>query len=452
MLCRSRNSWLLAVPLGFAAVVGVALLANSAVQTPAPSISQVATSSTVPPTTERPPSATPAPRPTSPPSATLDLGWRETAAFSVPGAGFEEVNDAAAWSHGIIAVGTRYARPIPHSGILPTHAGRIWLSTDGRLWEDVTPGQTFDGMVLLKVFEAADGSLIVVGEHGAFQDPWAHFWRSTDGLRWEEMRTDLELPSKFIFRGIEHGPRGYLMLGFALRVGYELWHSADGLDWDLVWNGSWEETSREGIYGIAADDLGFAAFGVHDRGWHDSNSFTLASVDGRDWNPPHEPLLAGVSYLARVRDGWIAIAAGRYAATALYLEEPDTTVWISPDGLDWRQIGTLDFAPIELDGDPACYDEWKTIKSAGGWLVMSRDFYCSYGDEEAQVSGHDIPRISIDGISWQPLPFAAFSFDPVARKAVDEGSTVRIAVATEAGLILGGESDGEVTFWLGELP
>jgi hypothetical protein len=303
-------------------------------------------------------------------------------------------------------------------------------------------------MVLLEVFQAADGSLIVIGEHGAFEDPWAHFWRSIDGRVWDEMRTDLDLPPKFIVRGIERGPLGFLLLGFAPGVGYELWFSADGLAWELVWTEPNEGESRERVHVISAGERGFAAFGASDLHMTTS-AFTLASADGRDWALDPNPPLAG-GYLAAVRGGWIAIGSTDVVTGGPYREPAEPSVWTSADGFEWRQIATLVIEPVELEGQPACYAESQDQATAGGWLVMSRDFYCSYGDDEAQVSGHDIPRISIDGITWQPLPFARFSFDPAAREAIDEGSTVRVAVATEGGLVLAGESNGQVTFWLGK--
>jgi hypothetical protein len=85
---------------------------------------------------------------------------------------------------------------------------------------------------------------------------------------------------------------------------------------------------------------------------------------------------------------------------------------------------------------------------------MSTEFSCWYGGEGTSrgVQANGTPMISTDGIRWQPLPFAEFSYDTEARETVHTGSIVRLAIATDAGLVLGGESNGNVTFWLGESP
>jgi hypothetical protein len=53
--------------------------------------------------------------------------------------------------------------------------------------------------------------------------------------------------------------------------------------------------------------------------------------------------------------------------------------------------------------------------------------------------------ISVDGKSWQELPFAE-------RSPTGRDSAVFAAVAAEGGLLLVGESSQRAGFWLGEVP
>ena len=46
----------------------------------------------------------------------------------------------------------------------PSHAGRVWRSTDGTEWTDASPRPaTFADVELVHLFEATDGALIVIG-------------------------------------------------------------------------------------------------------------------------------------------------------------------------------------------------------------------------------------------------------------------------------------------------
>jgi hypothetical protein len=99
----------------------------------------------------------------------------------------------------------------------------------------------------------------------------AHLWRSEDGRGW----TDLgpwDLPT-----GGEQGDdfqigasRGF----FHVQYDGMVWHSADGLTWDVVAEGVPVDTNLHEL------DSGFVA-----QGWTDGDGITLsASGDGRTWD------------------------------------------------------------------------------------------------------------------------------------------------------------------------
>jgi hypothetical protein len=458
MLRSSRRWWLVAVPLGFAVVAGAVVLAISLLPTPTPPIVRTTAS---PSTGAEPESPSPTAEPTAAPPATLDLEWTETAAFGDESA--MDVIDATTWADGIAAVGARYLGQIPATGLLPpTVSGVIWLSRDGQSWEDVTPPDVFDRIRLHEVYEAGDGSLIVVGETWRQGQAWPRehepteqFWRSADGRSWREIRS--LLPAQRYVGAIERGPLGYVLRGLTLKRGEdgllyfwqaEIWFSHDGFDWELARPPSVEEPYREFILDIDAGEDGFVAVGRVDAGFS-GQSLTIASASGREWFPAEAPPRAGVWRVATQPAGWMIIAAGPESWGGGYrevLEEPQTSVWTSFSGIAWHQLGTFDLASINWDGAP-CNEAVTDLQSAGGWLVVSVRLLCVAGTDT--VEGFGSPRISLDGIDWQPLPIADLAFDLTTHEREETGLVIHAAIPSELGLVLAGQSNGQAAFWLG---
>lgn len=441
-----RRWWLVVAALGLSLVGSALVIALPRLELPSrtPLQSSAATPSAPSPTP--PPSPAPTPLP-----ATLELEWSEAASFGGENGSVEEVNDATRWSHGFIAVGTHYDRPVPPSRDLPPHDGRIWLSPDGWDWEDMTPTATFLGAHLTDVFEARDGSLIAVGGiHPVFDLSWVHAWRSMDGRNWK--RVDLGLPSDFVVVAIESGPLGYVLNG-SQGKGYEIWFSDDGLSWDLVWRAPDANGMRTFVTGIGAGQHSFTAFG-YEYGGYQITSSLLASTDGRDW--PIAPFApdAFVRGAAPLRDAWIAIAAGgRSFSTLPHMASQDpaaveTSVWTSVDASTWQQIGTASLDPGTLDVGWACEEAHTELHGAAGWLVMSTTIGCLNVKPEG-ARGYGKPRISTDGTQWEFLPFPELTVNHESLALEDEGSIVRVAMVSSDGLVLAGQSNGRATFWLG---
>jgi hypothetical protein len=197
---------------------------------------------------------------------------------------------------------------------------------------------------------------------------------------------------------------------------------------------------------ISAGEDGFVAIGRTDAGMS-GESLTIASAAGWEWVPAEGPPHAGVWRVAAQPSRWIVIAAGPGSSGGVYLEvleEPQTTVWTSLAGIAWHQLSTIDVMSRQWD-NTACDESVADLQSVGGWLVASFRLYC--GDE--RVEGFSSPRISLDGVDWLPLPIHELSFDPTTLEREETGLVVRAAVASELGLVLAGQSNGQATFWLG---
>jgi hypothetical protein len=346
---------------------------------------------------------------------------------------------------GFVAVGTHYIQPLDASGPLPPHEGRIWLSADGRSWTEVTPPDTFADVVLEHVFTTADGALIAIGRISnpdytadEFVEPLAA-WESADGSSWQ--RVEIGLPADLMVQELARGAGGYMA---ALRNygggGPQLWLSTNGRRWEQTYTAAADENLTD----IKAGDEGFVAVGQRRPGdGADVSTFIIASADGREWiessSPPPDAL-----FVAPIGPDWIAIGPGPYSA---YGSDIETPVWSSANGLEWSAIGSYELRHIQLDVDLECREFAANLIGAGPWLVVGTAF--SYPCSEGGVVGYGSQRISVDGATWEPLPFPGFSYTNPPRVRED-GSIVLAAAGTERGLVLVGQSNGRATFWYGE--
>src|SRR5919106_3466717 len=388
--------------------------------------------------TATPPAATATPAPAATPGTTLE--WEMTASFG-EGPGPAMALDVVAADAGLVAVGVQHRGAIPILGPTLGHDGRIWRSDDGTSWEDVTPGDTFANVTLDTIITRPDGVFVAVGrlhEEGEFGqlDPiGTGAWESTDGVTWTPTPTGL--PEGEIATNVVQGGRGYLAVVAPpdLSGGADLWFSEDAQDWELV------RTAGDGShYIIDAGAEGFVAAGV-DFVDGANEPFAIASADGREWfdatSPPPAP-----AALAALGGDWVVVS-GTFEEEGLRPSDRAAT-WFSPNGLDWTQHGE-----VMLDSVPAepltCVEFPDRFTSAGPWMVLGSTL--SYPCGEGGFVVHGTQRISIDGATWEALPFPGGSLG-----TSHSGSAISAAVVVDGSLVLVGQSDGLAAFWIGEQP
>lgn len=395
------------------------------------------------------PSASPVPSMSSPavelPSASTsekDLGdpvpangWHEVAKFGGTNV-VDEVAGVTFAAGQFVAVGKHYEFASDTSP--GSIEGRVWLSSDGLSWEALASDPEFKNVTLTGVVTARDGTLIARG----FIDPLIRMqdqipvyttWRSTDGRTWRH--SDVELATSVVpVGGVASGRKGYLQtrahdlsLGSG-PSGAELWHSLDGLVWDLVY-----QSADERILTLAAGNEGFVAV----RQAPDFRTrLTMASADGREWFDG-EPLPEEFAQpsLAALGGDWVLVGRGLEGPPA----EPgpvspgvyDLPVWFSANGLDW-QPG----ANIRWPGDGLGFASPGPLVSVGGRLFLS---------PSAAGAG---PRLGSAGV-WSSL-------DGTNWESTDIPSNTTIVGGAEhdgAVLLVGYGGPGQTaTFWRNERP
>ena len=266
------------------------------------------------PSEELAPSEAPTPAPTSSNGSAVRL--EQTASFDVsPGTSY--VTDVVAWSEGFLAIGSAWESEFHVTDEMPA----MWLSRDGRSWEEHPVELGVGSVTLVGVAERADGRLLLVGTvpgSGAVPEggtPQSVAWVSEDALRWEAV--DLPLAEDVLVDALAHGPKGYVLSASADATGGELWFSTDGSEWTKT---------HEGAAGVVAGDEGFVAV---QSGSEAGGTSVVASADGRTWLAS-EPIGAALGDLVALGGDWLATAHESDSMTIQVLH--------SPNGLDWTPV------------------------------------------------------------------------------------------------------------------
>jgi hypothetical protein len=428
-----RPGWPIVLVVGLAAVVIGVVFAVLLSQRPPPD-GAASNSATLSASASATPSASvdaePTPTTSADPTAATDLTWTTAGTFGND-AGLSRVADVAATDGGLVAVGVQLDGYPPVLGPSPAHDGRVWSSTDGRLWEDVTPVDTFENVALGHLLARADGSLLLLGTRSAMLDgvlspEIGHTaWTSSDGLTWTEGPSGL--PDQSVVFALDSGGRGHVahLSRSPSAQGTELWHSSDGVTWEQVY-----ELSR-GPFNVGAGEEGFVAVGQEYTDPLNPTPLVIASGDGVAWfesasAPP------GAQVVAPLGGDWVLVSQGAASASA--------QTWFSTDGLDWTERGSVALE-ANVNGS-GCGEYPNGIGSASARLFLStRLSACSEGG----VYVHGTLLTSRDGATW-----SAVGFERGTPGDFWSGAGVQAAIGVEDGIVLVGEEDGRATFWFGE--
>ncbi|HEX6474959.1 MAG TPA: hypothetical protein VF114_07740 [Candidatus Limnocylindria bacterium] len=321
----------------------------------------------------------------------------------------------------MIAVGTRYnTTQIPSFGPVPQE-GRIWHSTDGVTWDDITPRRTFADASLFEAFVDHSDRVVVIGtvDDGRSELPMA--WQSTDGISWK-VAADGSVPPGYVGT-VEQGAVGYAALT-SIGAGTEAWISADGEAWQRSIT-----AQPEGWF----SDIGAGAEGFVITGARAPNQdIVLASSDGVRWFESADPPPAAL--VAPMGGDWFAV--GRGLADGNRAQE-STPVWFSANGLDWEQVGEhpLVARPVAA---PDCPEWVGGLHHAGGVLVTGT--FLRYPCGEGRGIPHATQRMSLDGASWETI------LEPGA-----SGASQGAIFATgehDGAVVLVGKDGAAASFWM----
>ena len=349
-----------------AAIVWAGCAAPATEPTHVPTGSASATSTSTARATPTPSASLPIPDPSA------AAGWTAVAALG-DGEGWDLAHSVARGADAFVAVGVRYERAV--EVIFARPRDYLWISDDGRTWEEVPMGAAFAGATLSDVTATPDGGFVVLGTREL--TPVA--WQSADGRTWQEFDTNLD-PDLMVY-DVVGGARGYLLSAEAsLTSDRSLWHSLDGVTWEEVRHFPADDSS---VGPISAGAEGFVALGSRPGSDGGPEATVFASADGMTWlEAPQafglDDVACTAPLLAPLGGDWIVVSA---------MPDDSPMVWHSVNGLDWESVGSIENVTI-----PACGES--ALTSAAGTLLFS-----------PSVAFHSLSSevwSSPDGREWEP--------------------------------------------------
>ncbi|MGH2462422.1 MAG: hypothetical protein ACRDFZ_02205 [Candidatus Limnocylindria bacterium] len=338
-----------------------------------------------------PSAASPVPSGVERPSIGSGGGASWTAVATFPGA---TVFDVTAGGPGWVAVGSAGAVGCEICPGIETYTGMIWISTDGRTWDEVAVPQAEGG----SLYEVASGpgGLVAVGTQAVGSIGQQQVLVSADGRAWTRLEgTPFDMPgtvvndiaggSIFVAAGSVPEPE---------QGGWPaIWTSANGRDWVEAYR-----SSEEGwIYQTVRSDSGWTAIGAVWRPVDGGvNEMLLPvvwdSADGRTWSQHDLPLPvtanAGVAQaIVNAGPGLVAVGWANYPP----FEPPGPVngyaAWLSADGGSWVP------APVTPD----------MLEDIGGGLLVYASDDRVFGIGSGCRCGPGVPGrwwTTPDGLAW----------------------------------------------------
>ena len=352
---------------------GAALLTRSSGGTAPPVVDEPDAATTV--TTEAATTVTSQPATTVPvaPSTTVSpqpprdgSGWTALEVAAVGSGGF--IADVAESESGLVAVG--YECGVDCS----TVSGAVWLSSDGSAWERAVSETGDFGSGSLRAVEPGGPGWVTIGlEEGRDGGLGVAIWLSDDGRVWEQAPPIPE------FTGIARVPVG--LAGnesqiIAVGTGNDelgtfgrVWSSSDGVSWTVT-----AELRDAELLKVVSSGTGFLALGSAVSENDDWVVAVWASEDGVDWTQVLEQTEVFGAQLG-------AIAAG--ANTAIAVGDGPDPVWVSPDGVTWTRVEGLAL-PMEISAAIAD-DQGFVIVGRGAWWSSADGVTWTQNDEDLFV-------------------------------------------------------------------
>lgn len=170
---------------------------------------------------------------------------------SEDGINWHQVTDAAPWAAraGLASVVYKdelYMIGGGYNNIFRKVLNDVWKTSDGVRWEQVTPAADFAPRSGARLLDHNGKLLVLAGEHGFSNDTQFHdVWATEDGLNWEQVLGEAPWRNRSGHGVVQYKGDIYLMAGF---IGlHDLWKSADGgASWSLI---------DDQIWNCAADDV-----------------------------------------------------------------------------------------------------------------------------------------------------------------------------------------------------
>ncbi len=406
------------------------------VATPSPSVAAASDSAapSAEPTAD-PVSPTPLPSPSqsaTPAGGPLAEGWVEVGSFGSDGS-IEVVHDVVQAPFGLLAAGVRIGtQQLPVFGPLPQE-GRIWMSSDGLSWEDVTPSGPFADSSVYDLVALPDGAVVAFARLSVIDEGGREVLSASetiDGRTWTG--AEVSAGTSPVWR-VAAGGSGFLTAAGPDPVDPQIWHSSDGRTFVEVP----DPTGQRIATALEAGPEGFVILGSVYESAESPKAY--ASADGLDW---YEATTGewDVSGIAPIAGDWVGVGPGPFDDE---WHDTDTPSWFSSNGLDWAEAGRIPLRALPLSAGVSCREFLSEPVSTGRLVVVSSTL--SYPCGEGHVQRFGAAHITSDGAAWWALPF---TLEASPGDEGTRGASVNAGMDLESGTLLVGEKDYRATFWV----
>ena len=223
--------------------------------------------------------------------------------------------------------------------------GRVLVSGDGLIWEEIAAGQeafATEGWLEFNALVTSGAQILLVGsEHAADgEEIDAAVWISPDGRSWERVVDDKSVfggPGSQSFRAVTWTRDGFVAVGHDNPLDTEqgrlaIWVSPDGRDWKRLPHDPDSFEALEDLEGLSVAVGPGGSVVVGRRG---ADGAVWYSPDTQRWEllTPMSEVFGGDNYqvvwdVLPVGEGFLAVGG----------TDPEAGAWVSVDGRSWRLI------------------------------------------------------------------------------------------------------------------
>lgn len=233
---------------------------------------------------------------------------------------------ASRQNHGLIWFNDKFY--IIGGGIGGNGFNDVWVSANGRTWEELNSGAKFTPRFEHDVVVFKNKIWVIGGRNSFFSGSELNdVWSSSDGDTWVQESANTSFPPKYAHKVLTYDNQLWLIGGRNINDNIskqEVWKSVDGINWTLVTNNA-----------DFSNGNSFAAIVFKNRMWKiaGGNSTVYSSTDGENWNLENSVAAFGerLKHSVTLFDDKLWLVSGSKPTK----NAPEEDVWYSTDGVEW---------------------------------------------------------------------------------------------------------------------
>lgn len=278
---------------------------------------------------------------------TIILNWNQDPSFE------------SRQNHGLVWFNDKFY--IIGGGIGGNGFNDVWVSANGRTWEELNSGAKFTPRFEHDVVVFKNKIWVIGGRNSFFSGSELNdVWSSSDGDTWVQESANTSFPPKYAHKVLTYDNQLWIIGGRNINDNIskqEVWKSVDGINWTLVTNNA-----------DFSNGNSFAAIVFKNRMWKiaGGNNTVYSSTDGENWNLENSTAAFGErsKHSVTLFDDKLWLVSGSEPNKSA----PEEDVWYSTDGVEWVLSNeNLDYAVN--NARTIAYNSGQTTSSSGILII-----------------------------------------------------------------------------------